>query len=229
MTESEKKLVFVSFCIEEYKTLHGMDGRSVADLFEKYGVTDYLLEHYSVLHSFGREAILNDIDHFLNVRMDESPQTDRPGPISHGESAVSPEIRGKRGGTMPAQITQENVRLLIPGKAAGVAVLMSEKRSISPKAALLAFYRSKTYRELERESSKYWHYSPEQLYVVGGLSRHAVKHGPGRSALLPFRKEILSLWRKRKSARAIADELTKHGIRTTPQNVWKFIKRHDVD
>ena len=105
---------------------------------------------------------------------------------------------------MPAQITQKNVRLLIPGKAAGVAVLMSEKRSISPKAALLAFYHSKTYRELERESSKYWHYSPEQLYVVGGLSRHAVKHGPGRSVLLPFRKEILSLWRKRKSARAIA-------------------------
>ena len=129
---------------------------------------------------------------------------------------------------MPVQITQENVRLLIPGKAAGVAVLMSEKRSISPKAALLAFYRSKTYRELERESSKYWHYSPEQLYVVGGLSRHAVKHGPGRSVLLPFRKEILSLWQKRKSARAIADELTKHGIQTTPQNVWKFIKRHDV-
>ena len=125
-------------------------------------------------------------------------------------------------------ITYKNVRLLIPGKAAGVAVLMSEKRSISPKAALLAFYRSKTYRELERESSKYWHYSPEQLYVVGGLSRHAVKHGPGRSVLLPFRKEILSLWRKRKSARAIADELTKHGIYTTPQNVWKFIKRHDV-
>ena len=72
MTESEKKLVFVSFCIEEYKTLHGMDGRSVADLFEKNGVTDYLLEHYSVLHSFGREAILNDIDQFMNVRRNEA-------------------------------------------------------------------------------------------------------------------------------------------------------------
>ena len=67
MTESEKKLVFVSFCIEEYKTLHGMNGRSVADLFEKYGVTDYLLEHYSVLHSFSREAILNDIDQFMKT------------------------------------------------------------------------------------------------------------------------------------------------------------------
>ena len=72
MTESEKKLVFVSFCIEEYKTLHGMDGRSVADLFEKYGVTDYLLEHFSVLHSSSREAILNDIDLFMNARKDEA-------------------------------------------------------------------------------------------------------------------------------------------------------------
>ena len=129
---------------------------------------------------------------------------------------------------MPAEITQNNVRLLIPGKAARMATLIAAHRHITPKEALLAFYRSQTYRDLERESSKYWHYSPEQLYVVGGLSRHAVKHGPGRSALLPFRKEILSLWRKRKSARAIADELTKHGIQTTPQNVWKFIKRHDV-
>ena len=130
---------------------------------------------------------------------------------------------------MPAQITQDNVRLLIPGKAAGVAMLIAEKRAVPPKTAFLEFYRSKMYCELERESSKYWHYSPEQLYVVGGLSRHAVKHGPGRSVLLPFRKEILSLWQKRKSARAIADELTKHGIHTTPQNVWKFIQRHDVD
>ena len=68
MTESEKKLAFVSFCIEEYKTLHGMDGLSIAKLFEKYGVTDYLLEHYSVLHSFSREAILHDIDDYIKVR-----------------------------------------------------------------------------------------------------------------------------------------------------------------
>jgi hypothetical protein len=68
MTEPEKKLVFVSFCIEEYKTLHGMDGRSVAELFERYGVTDYLLEHYDVLHSFSRESILRDIVGFLDAR-----------------------------------------------------------------------------------------------------------------------------------------------------------------
>ena len=27
----------------------------------------------------------------------------------------------------------------------------------------------------------------------------------------------------------IAEELMKHGVRTMPQNVWKFIKRHEDD
>ena len=130
---------------------------------------------------------------------------------------------------MPAEITQENVRLLIPGKAAKIATLIAARRHITPKAALLAFYRSKTYRELERESSKYWHYSPEQLFAVSGFSRRpdtCEKHGKGHSILMPFRDEILAAWNDRKSAREIAEHLADRGIRTTPQNVWKFIQRH---
>ena len=129
---------------------------------------------------------------------------------------------------MPAEITQSNLRLLIPGKAARMATLIAAGRNISPKAALLAFYRSKTYRELERESSKYWHYSPEQLFAVSGFSRRpdtGEKHGRGRSILLPFRDEILAAWNDRRSAREIAERLALRGVRTTPQNVWKFIKR----
>ena len=132
---------------------------------------------------------------------------------------------------MPAEITQENVRLLIPGKAARLATLIAAQRHITPKAALLAFYRSKTYRELERESSKYWHYSPEQLFALSGFSRRpdtCEKHGKGRSILMPFREEILTAWNNRQSARKIAERLGQRGIRTTPQNVWKFIQRHTV-
>ena len=98
-------------------------------------------------------------------------------------------------------------------------------------AALLAFYHSKTYRELERESSKYWHYSPEQLFAVSGFSRRpdaGKKHGKGHSILMPFRDEILSAWNDRRSAREIAEYLAARGVRTTPQNVWKFIKRHSA-
>ena len=130
---------------------------------------------------------------------------------------------------MPAEITQENVRLLIPGKAARVAILIAAHRHITPKAALLAFYRSKTYRLLERESSKYWHYSPEQLFAVSGFSRRPdtnEKHGKGHSILMPFRDEILKAWNSRQSAREIAEHLADRGVRTTPQNVWKFIKSH---
>ena len=130
---------------------------------------------------------------------------------------------------MPAEITQSNVRLLIPGKAARMATLIAARRHISPKAALLAFYRSKTYRELARESSKYWHYSPEQLFAVSGFSRRpdaCEKHGRGHSILMPFREEILAAWNRRQSAREIAEHLAARGIRTTSQNVWKFIKRH---
>lgn len=130
---------------------------------------------------------------------------------------------------MSTEITQQNVRLLIPGKAAQIASLIAVKRGITPKAALLAFYRSKTYNELERESSKYWHYSPAQLFAVSGFSRRrntAAKHGPGRSVLLPYKDEILAAWRKRQSAKAITVWLENRGIHTTAQNVWKFIKRH---
>ena len=81
---------------------------------------------------------------------------------------------------MPAEITRNNLRLLIPGKAARMAVLIAARRHIPPKAALLAFYRSGICRELEREASKYWHYSPEQLFAISGFSRRpdtGEKHG----------------------------------------------------
>ena len=67
-TDSEEKLRFVSFCIEEYKTQHGMAGGDVVTLFEKYGVTDYLMAGFDVLHSLGREMILGDIDSFIGTR-----------------------------------------------------------------------------------------------------------------------------------------------------------------
>ena len=67
-TESEAKLLFTSFCIEEYKAQHGMTGEDVVKLFEKYGVTDYLMTGFDVLHTLGRNMILDDIDKFIEAR-----------------------------------------------------------------------------------------------------------------------------------------------------------------
>ena len=67
-TESEETLFFVSFCIEEYKAQHDMTGADVVKLFEKYGVTDYLMAGFDVLHTLGRDMILDDIDSFIETR-----------------------------------------------------------------------------------------------------------------------------------------------------------------
>ncbi len=67
---------------------------------------------------------------------------------------------------MPTEITQDNVRLLLPGKNAQVAAMIADAKKISYEAALLEFYRSETYRKLECEKTKYWHFSPAQLFEL---------------------------------------------------------------
>lgn len=124
------------------------------------------------------------------------------------------------------EINQQNLRLLIPGKAAGVAGLISKNTGMPLKEALLLFYRSSLYKQLEREETKVWHYSPAQLYELGfrRLSRHK-RNGPGHSKLAAHEKWILKAWNEQHmSARAIAEELHKQGIETSPSNVWKFVK-----
>ncbi len=128
------------------------------------------------------------------------------------------------------EINQENVRLLIPGKAAAVAARISENERLSPKDALLKFYHSKVYAQLEDESTKVWHYSPAQLWEIGfrrNMKKSPQKkNGPGYSILAPYTDMILNAWQnERQSAAAIARRLEALGIKTSPQNVWKFVKR----
>jgi hypothetical protein len=63
------------------------------------------------------------------------------------------------------EITQDNFRLLLPGKIAAIVGKILEERHCSPKEALLLFYRSELYRELENEKTKRWWESPMQLYA----------------------------------------------------------------
>ena len=60
-------------------------------------------------------------------------------------------------------ITQANIRSILPGKIANVAVLLSERKGVSRMDALRMFYFSDVYTKLEREETKYWWQSPEQL------------------------------------------------------------------
>ena len=59
---------FAVFCWESYKVYKSLTGRETAELFEKYGVFDYIREFYDVLHSTGHQYINRDIDIYLKAR-----------------------------------------------------------------------------------------------------------------------------------------------------------------
>jgi hypothetical protein len=64
-------LKFKVYCTEQYKTMHDLKGRDVIRLFKQYGVLDYLNEFYDVLHTYGYQYIVNDIDSFIQARKEK--------------------------------------------------------------------------------------------------------------------------------------------------------------
>ncbi len=60
-------------------------------------------------------------------------------------------------------ITPETLYLILPHKVSQLAVLYANKKGISNREALIHIYRSDTYRRLEDESTKLWHYGPVAL------------------------------------------------------------------
>lgn len=67
---------------------------------------------------------------------------------------------------MNRRITNENLYLLLPGKVSKMAGMYAAEAGISITEALARIYRSATYRELEKESNKLWHYGPVALYQI---------------------------------------------------------------
>ena len=62
---------FISFCIEQYKTAKGISGSKAMTLLSKYGVLEYLAEHWEILHTQSRQWIIEDIDDFIRTRKGE--------------------------------------------------------------------------------------------------------------------------------------------------------------
>jgi len=59
---------FKAFCIERYKYYHKLNGKEALQLFTQYGVMDYISSFYDVLHTFGDQYIISDIDEFIAAR-----------------------------------------------------------------------------------------------------------------------------------------------------------------
>lgn len=69
MSRNKKDVaLFVAFCIEEYGAAKKMSGEQVLDLFSRYGLVDYLSEFYEVLHTQGRQWLIEEIDEFIEIR-----------------------------------------------------------------------------------------------------------------------------------------------------------------
>ena len=63
-----KEMVFAVFCLENYKTYRNLTGKDAAQLFDEYGVFDYLRDGYDVLHTTGHQYMNHDIDLYLDAR-----------------------------------------------------------------------------------------------------------------------------------------------------------------
>ncbi len=59
---------FVVFCVEAYKREKTLSGSNVISQFDHYGVIEYLIDGFDVLHSLGEAALVDDINDFIQRR-----------------------------------------------------------------------------------------------------------------------------------------------------------------
>ena len=59
------KLSFKAFCIEKYADYKGVPSNKVFGMFKELGVIEMLDRDYDVLHGFGFEYVVRDIDRFI--------------------------------------------------------------------------------------------------------------------------------------------------------------------
>ena len=60
------QLSFKAFCIEKYADYKSIPSNEVYKLFEEKGVIEMLDRDYDILHGFGFEYIVRDIEQFLD-------------------------------------------------------------------------------------------------------------------------------------------------------------------
>lgn len=65
---------------------------------------------------------------------------------------------------MSAEITQDNLYMLLPLKIGWLASWLSEDKGISLTDAISRIYHSQLYKKLSTESTKYWNLGPVDLY-----------------------------------------------------------------
>jgi len=59
---------FLVYCIEIFKTAHKLNGRQVIEIFNQYGILEYIVNCYGALHTTGPEYIIEDIAGLIEDR-----------------------------------------------------------------------------------------------------------------------------------------------------------------
>jgi hypothetical protein len=59
---------FLVYCLEIYKSAYKLSGRQVIELFDQFGVFDYITGCYGALHTTGPQYILEDISELIEEK-----------------------------------------------------------------------------------------------------------------------------------------------------------------
>ena len=59
---------FLVYCVEIYKTAKKLNGRQVIDIFNRYGILEYIVNCCTALHTTGPEYIVEDIAALIEER-----------------------------------------------------------------------------------------------------------------------------------------------------------------
>ncbi len=62
---SSKIVLFLTFCIENYKEHKSISAEEVLLVFNKYNVVEYLIEVFDTLHTQSKEYIMREIDSYI--------------------------------------------------------------------------------------------------------------------------------------------------------------------
>ena len=68
MDKKQDIAYFLSFCIEQYKNAKHLSGGDAMEVLNRYGVLEYLAEHYETLHTQSHQWLMEDIEEYITLR-----------------------------------------------------------------------------------------------------------------------------------------------------------------
>lgn len=65
---SREAFEFYTYCLEKYSLAKGITGLQALALLKRFGVDDFLVDHYDLLHTQGTGYVIDEIDRYIQRR-----------------------------------------------------------------------------------------------------------------------------------------------------------------